>query len=66
MTKRPKVPKPDADAAIRVLVGSVAVVNWATGEAKAYDVDLNTPEGRAYFQRACRRRATDMIKQAPR
>lgn len=64
MTKRNKVSKPDRDAAIRVLMGSKEVVKWAVGEAAAYDVDLNTPNGQAYLERACRRRAEVMIKQA--
>jgi len=64
MTKRKKIPKPDHDAAIRVLVGSKEVVKWAEGEARSYDVNLNTPEGKAFFDRACRQRAEVMIKQA--
>lgn len=64
MTKRKKVSKPDRDAAIRVLMGSKEVVKWARGEALSYDVDLNTPNGRAFFERACRQRAEVMIKQA--
>lgn len=62
--KHRKIPKSDRDAAIRVLINSKSVVKWAEGEARAFDVDLNTPAGKTFFEKKCREQAERLIKQA--
>ena len=52
----------DKETAIRVLIKSKGVIERAKGMAKAYDVDLDTASGRAYFERECRAQAEKLIK----
>jgi len=59
-----RISKADREAAIRVLKGSKSVVKWAVGEARAFDVDLNTDSGKKFFRDKCKEQAERLIKQA--
>ncbi len=48
--------------AVDVLVESDAVRAWVEGQARAYDVDLSTPEGKAFYVRTARQHARKLIK----
>ncbi len=52
----------DYETSIRVMARSKIVQKWARGEAKAFDVDLDTPNGRKFFKDKCREQATRLIK----
>ncbi len=52
----------DYETAIRVLVHSKMVEKWARGEAEAFGVSLDTPNGRRFFQEKCREQAGRLIK----
>lgn len=52
----------DRETAIRVLMASKQVQNWARGEAKAFGVDLDTPAGKTFFETRCREQAIRLIK----
>jgi len=64
MTKHPKIPKSDQEAAIRVLINSKSVVKWARGEMRSFGVDLDSPEGKKFFDEKRREQAIRLIKQA--
>lgn len=52
----------ERDTAIRVLMKSEAVQEWLKGTARAYDVDLDTPEGKRFAEREGRKHAEKLIK----
>ena len=48
--------------AVDVLAKSDAVKTWVEGQARAYDVDLTTPDGKAFFERVARQYARKFIR----
>ena len=52
----------ELEIAIKVLIGSKAVKAWVKGQARAYSVDLSTPEGKAFAARAARQHAEKLIQ----
>lgn len=52
----------DRETAVRVLVRSKIVQDWARGLARAFGVDLNTPVGRKFFEEKCREQAERLVK----
>lgn len=62
MTKKNKIPKPDRDAAIRVLKQSKIVKNWVSGQMRAFGVDPDSPEGKAFYERESEAAAERLIK----
>jgi hypothetical protein len=54
--------KHEIETAIRVLMKSRVVTNWVKQEAKRFNIDLNTPEGHAFYERETRAAAERHIK----
>jgi len=52
----------ERETAIRVVMKSEAVQEWLRGFARAYDVDLDTPEGKLFAAREGRKHAEKLIK----
>lgn len=52
----------DFDIAVRELSKSRFVVNWAKGELKAYGIDPNSPEGKAFIERESIKYARKILK----
>jgi hypothetical protein len=50
------------ETAIEVMMGSKAVKNWVSGQARFLNVDLNTAEGEEFRQREGRKEATRLVK----
>ena len=59
---RSKFTKHQIEVAISVLVESRIVKNWVKSEAKFLNVNLNTPQGREFYQREARIAAERLIK----
>ncbi len=59
---RSKFTKHQIEIAISVLMESRIVKNWVTSEAKFLNVDLNTPQGREFYNREARLAAERLIK----
>ncbi len=57
-----KFTKHQIEVAICVLMESRIVKNWVKSEAKFLGVDLNTPQGREFYQREARAAAERFIK----
>jgi hypothetical protein len=62
MRQKDRFTKRQWETAIMVLVQSQRVIKWVKAEAKAYGVDLNTPEGQKFYERAARAQAESIIK----
>lgn len=52
----------DRETAVRVLMKSKIVRDWARGMANAYDVNLNTAAGKTFFAEKCKEQAERLIK----
>jgi len=52
----------DYEIAVKVMMRSKIVQKWARGEAEAFDVSLDTPEGKKFFKDKCREQAQRLIK----
>ena len=50
------------EVAIEVMAKSKIVQDWARGLARAFGVDLNTPNGRKFFEEKCREQAQRLVK----
>jgi len=57
-----KFTKHQIGVAISVLMESRIVRNWVKSEAKFLNVDLNTPQGREFYQREVRLAAERLTK----
>ncbi len=54
--------KHQKDTAILVLMESSQVRSWVEAEARAFHVDLETPEGLMWYEHHCRKAAKRMIR----
>ena len=52
----------ELEIAIKVLIESKAVKAWVEGQARAYDVDLSTPEGKTFASLRARQHAEKLIQ----
>jgi len=52
----------DRETTVQVMAKSKIVQDWARGLARAFDVDLNTPAGRKFFEEKCREQAERLVK----
>ncbi len=59
---RSKFTRHQIEVAISVLMESRIVKNWVKSEAKFLEVDLNTPQGREFYEREARAAAERFIK----
>lgn len=50
------------EVAIQELMKSQATRSWVENEAKAFSIDLNTPEGKKYYKRELRKAAERVLK----
>ncbi len=52
----------DRETAIKVMIRSKIVQEWAKGEARAFGANITTPAGRKYFVDKCREQAERLVK----
>lgn len=52
----------DRETAVQVMMKSRMVQEWARGEARAFDVDIDTPGGKKFFEKKCREQAERLIR----
>lgn len=57
-----KPTKRQIEAAVKVLMQSEYVGNWVRSEAKFLGVDLDTPEGKNFFDRVAREMAERLVR----
>lgn len=57
-----KFTKHQIETTIKVLMESKIAKNWVTSEAKFLNVDLNTPQGREFYEREARLAAERLVK----
>ena len=62
MRNKAKFTKHELDIAVRVFMRTSMVKNWVKSQAKLLGVDLNTPAGQEFFERAARAQAEKLIK----
>ena len=60
MNKKPG--RHDLETAVQVMMKSKIVRNWVEGQARAFGVDLNSPEGRQFYERESRAAAERLVK----
>ena len=52
----------EMDVAVRVLMKSKIVRKWVIGEAAAFNVSLDTPEGKLFYERKAEEQAQRLVK----
>ena len=52
----------DYETATQVMAKSKIVKKWAQGEAAAFGVSLDTPNGRKFFKEKCQEQAQRIVK----
>ena len=62
MRRRTGFTEHELETAIRVMMKSKIVRNWVEGQARAFGVDLNTPEGKEFHKKESRAAAERLIK----
>ena len=62
MRNKDNFTKHEIEIAIRVVMKSRRIKHWVEAEAKRFNVDLNTAEGKAFYESAARAAAEKDIE----
>lgn len=52
----------EREVAVRVMMQSKLVRQWAEGELRAFGLSVDTPAGKKFFQEKCREQAQRLVK----